>query len=407
MSESARGTGTALSLFTFSALVAGISLGLWLGGLSDTPQQLLTLSSTLGSLWLNALKMTVLPLIIVLIITSVAGFKDREQLGRQTVVVLGLFATLILLVSLVTAVLAPVWQLLFDTSQLSSASNSIPLRTPPPFSEWILGLVPDNPFRAAVDGQVLPLVIFCFLFALAAGTIPEEMRSNLLSVLTAVKETMLRLVSWIMLLAPVGVFALALPLAANAGVELANQIAWFILWVCLLIIVCTALLYPIVGLFTPVSVWKFSKSSLPAQLIGFSTRSSLASLPAMFASARKMEIPDQTAGLVLPMAVSLFKFASPIARGSGTFFVAALYGVTVSPTDCLLIAGAIGLLSFYSPGIPSGGLLVMTPVYAAFGLPVEGIALLIGLDLIIDLFITFSNVTANLTVTAVVSRLRS
>ena len=97
-------------------------------------------------------------------------------------------------------------------------------------------------------------------------------------------------------------------------------------------------------------------------------------------------------------------FASPIGRTAGTYFVAALYGIALGPVETAVIAGAIGLTSFYSPGIPSGGLIVMTPVYLSFGLPVEGIGLLIALDLIVDMFITAANVTADVTVATILSQ---
>jgi Na+/H+-dicarboxylate symporter len=104
------------------------------------------------------------------------------------------------------------------------------------------------------------------------------------------------------------------------------------------------------------------------------------------------------------VAVSLFKFASPIGRTAGTYFVASLYGINLGPTEIVVIAFAIGLFSFYSPGIPSGGLLVMAPVYISLGLPVEGIGILIAIDLIVDMFITATNVTANVTAAAILTR---
>jgi len=107
---------------------------------------------------------------------------------------------------------------------------------------------------------------------------------------------------------------------------------------------------------------------------------------------------------VLPIAVTLFKYASPLARTTGTYFVAALYGFDLSIVQLLTIALSIGLLSFYSPGIPSGGLLIMAPVYISLGLPVEGIGILIAIDLIVDMFLTTANVTANVTCAALINK---
>ncbi|MBL4773694.1 MAG: cation:dicarboxylase symporter family transporter, partial [Alcanivoracaceae bacterium] len=140
------------------------------------------------------------------------------------------------------------------------------------------------------------------------------------------------------------------------------------------------------------------------QAIGFSTRSSLAALPATIAATESLGISSKVSGVVLPLAVTLFKFASPIARTAGTYFIANLYGINLTIVELMVIALVIGLFSFYSPGIPSGGLLIMAPVYTSLGLPVEGIGLLIAVDLIVDMFITAANVTANITVAALLSR---
>lgn len=150
---------------------------------------------------------------------------------------------------------------------------------------------------------------------------------------------------------------------------------------------------------------QFARACAAAQAVAFSTRSSLASLPAMLDSAeRELKLSPHVSGMVLPVAVALFKFASPIGRMTGTFFVAQLYGVDLGVVQIAAITGAIAALSFYSPGIPSGGLFILTPIYVAFNLPVEGVGLLIALDLIPDMFITTGNVTADMAVVAVIGR---
>ena len=164
------------------------------------------------------------------------------------------------------------------------------------------------------------------------------------------------------------------------------------------------LLYPLVVTLTDIPLTKFTKTIAPAQVIGFCTRSSLASLPATYAAAAGLGIPEKVTGIVFPFAVTLFKYASPLARTAGTYFVAFLFGIDLSVLELLAIALAIGLLSFYSPGIPSGGLLIMTPVYLSFGLPVEGIGILIAIDLIVDMFLPMANVTANIASSALLAK---
>jgi Na+/H+-dicarboxylate symporter len=141
------------------------------------------------------------------------------------------------------------------------------------------------------------------------------------------------------------------------------------------------------------------------QTIGFSTRSSLASLPAQLDAANDdLKLPERVTAIVLPVAVALLKYASPTARITGTIFIARLYGIDLGVVEIGAITAAIAALSFYSPGLPSSGLLIMTPIYMAFSLPIEGIGLLIALDVVVDMFITAANVTANVTVAVLIAR---
>jgi Na+/H+-dicarboxylate symporter len=218
---------------------------------------------------------------------------------------------------------------------------------------------------------------------------------------------MLVLIGWIMKLAPIGIFSIVYPLAATLGLDAITALGSFILMASGLISATIIALIALVTALTPVSVMEFIRAVAPAQIIGFSTRSSLAALPATFTAAKSLGVKDSVSGVVLPVAVTLFKFASPIARTSGSYFIAALYGIDLSTTELLTIAAAIGLFSFYTPGIPSGGLLIMAPVYESLGLPVEGIAILIAIDLIVDMFLTAANVTANTATTLLLSHYTS
>jgi Na+/H+-dicarboxylate symporter len=226
----------------------------------------------------------------------------------------------------------------------------------------------------------------------------------LVGVFDAIAKAMLVIVEWILFVAPIGVFFLVLPLAANTGIDLVRAMGWFLIVACGLVTVALASLYPVTAFFGGASMRDFARATAPAQAVAFSTRSSLASLPAMLDAAdRELGLPSSVSGIVLPVAVALFKFASPVARGTGTLFIAQLYGIDIGVVEIGAIVGAVAALSFYSPGVPSGGLFIMTPIYVALGLPVEGIGLLIALDLIPDMFITTANVTADMSVAVILS----
>jgi Na+/H+-dicarboxylate symporter len=324
---------------------------------------------------------------------------------------MGLFALMVAAASLFTALLAPPLLALLTidpatADALRATSGSAPLAGVelPPFRDWLVDLVPSNPLEAAVDDSMLPLIVFTVLFGFALTRIAGEGRDTIVRFFEAVRDAMFVLIDWILAVAPIGVFALVLPLAARMGASAAGALGYAVLVASGLIVLAMLGLYPFAVFVGRVGAADFARAMAPVQAVGFSTRSSLASLPAMFAAAEDLGLRPGVAGLVLPVAVSVFKWASPIGRTAGTYFVARLYGIELGPVEIMAIAGAIGLLSFYSPGIPSGGLLIMTPVYLSLGLPVEGIGILIALDLVVDMFITAGNVTADMTAAVVLSR---
>jgi Na+/H+-dicarboxylate symporter len=221
----------------------------------------------------------------------------------------------------------------------------------------------------------------------------------------AISSAMVVIIEWILFVAPIGVFFLVVPLAARTGVDVIGAMGVFLLIACGLVLLGLLGLYPVAMLAGGLSFGRFARAMVPAQAIGFSTRSSLASLPAMLDVANDdLKLPPKVTAIVLPVSVALLKYASPTARITGTFFIAQLYGIELGVVEIGGIAAAIAALSFYSPGIPSSGLFIMAPIYMAFGLPMEGLGLLIALDLIVDMFITASNVTANVTVAVVLAR---
>ena len=360
-----------------------------------------------GALWVNAIRMTVVPLVVSLLIGGIAS-GSVQSVGRAGGRALAWFGILAVGAAILAAVAAPPLLRLvqFDALAIDQAGiESAREVTLPPFRDWVVGLIPANPVRAAVDGAMLPLIVFTCAVALAITRLPPEQRTTLVDFFKAIADAMLVIVTWILAVAPVGVFCLVAPLALRGGLDLVGAFGYFVLVASVLVVLASIALYPITAVFGGVSVRRFARACIPVQVVGFSTRSSLASLPAMLEVAeRDLRLPGRIAGVTLPVAVALFKYASPTARLTGTFFVAQLYSVELGVTAVVGITAAIALLSFYSPGIPSGGLFILAPIYAAFNLPLEGVGLLIALDLIPDMFITTANVTADLSVAAIVTR---
>jgi Na+/H+-dicarboxylate symporter len=216
---------------------------------------------------------------------------------------------------------------------------------------------------------------------------------------------MLTLVRWVVMLAPVGIFALVLPLAARAGASLAGAIGFYVLAYSVASLVATALLYPAVAIFGGIPMRRFARAALPAQLIAFSSSSSIASLPALVESAeRGLGLSSRVSGFVLPLAVSMFKIAGPVSWTIGALFVGWFYGVPLGASELAKIAFAACFLAFAAPGIPRGAFIMLTPLFLAIGLPAEGIGILIAVDALPDTFATVLNVTGDLAATAIVAR---
>jgi Na+/H+-dicarboxylate symporter len=400
-------------------ILIGLGMGL-IGGVSfslldiSADSLLPSIIEPIGTLWVNGIRMTVVPLLMALMITAIAGQETTGTIAQLGGKAIALFVTMIVVSSLFTFFVAPPLIAMLNIDP--DASRSLLERTTtatvgsselPPFRDWLVALIPINPIRAAVNNAILPLMIFTGLFSMALLKIETKERAAIVSFFTAIKDTMFVLIGWIMLLAPVGIFALVFPLATTLGVSAISVLGSFIVIVSSLIVVFTLALYPLAVYIGRIPLRDFTRALAPAQIVGFSTRSSLAALPASFTATEALGISSRVSGMVLPIAVTLFHFASPMGRTAGTYFVASLYGIDLSIYELFIIAAAIGLLSFYSPAIPSGGLLIMAPVYISLGLPVEGIGILIAIDLIVDMFITAANVSANVTVAAMLSRSRS
>jgi Na+/H+-dicarboxylate symporter len=273
------------------------------------------------------------------------------------------------------------------------------------FASWVTSLIPSNPVAAAATGSMVPLILFTLVFALAIAHGPASTRSTLVGFFQALADAMLMLVRWIVKVAPIGVFALVLPLAARAGTTLAGAIGFYIVAYAGASLVISALLYPVVALVGRIPIARFARAALPAQLIAFSSSSSIASLPALVESAEGgLGLPAPITGFVLPLSVSTFKLAAPVSWTVGALFIGWFYGVPLHTRELATIAFAAVFLAFAAPGIPRGAFIMLTPLFLAIGLPAEGIGILIAVDAIPDTFATVLNVTGDLAAAALVAR---
>jgi Na+/H+-dicarboxylate symporter len=370
----------------------------------------------IGTLWVNAIRMTVIPLVVSLLVVGVASASDMKSIGRIGGRTLLVFLFLLVGTAIVVMPLAPVLFRLLpqqtSTPQLpaGAAAAAGEIATggkAQTFSGWLTSLLPSNPIAAAATGEMIPLILFTLLLALAIARSPEPTRETLTGFFRALSNAMLLLVRWVILIAPIGVFALVLPMAAHAGAVVAGAIGFYILAYSILCIAVTLLLYVVVALTARIPMRRFARAALPAQLIAFSSSSSIASLPALIESAEtRLSLPQQVTGFVLPLAVSTFHIAGPVGWSVGALFVGWFYSIPLHMGSLATIAFAAVFLGFVGPGIPRGAFIMLTPLFLAIGLPAEGIGILIAVDAIPDTFATVLNTTGDLAAATLVASFR-
>jgi Na+/H+-dicarboxylate symporter len=390
-------------------LVAGIIVA---ASQSPTLLAIVRAIEPIGTIWVNAIRMTVLPLVFSLLITGVAFSADMRALrgiGKRT---LASYVGLLLMNGLVGLFVVP---LLFaplhidaatTASLRASAASDMPASaTVPSVAEWLVSLVPTNPFKAAADGAMLPLVVFALAFALALLHVSKDRRETVVSFFGGVGDAMLVIVRAIIELAPIGVFALMLPVASSVGAAAAGALGYYTIAISLAQFVAIALMYVVAATFGGVSLSRFARALLPAQAVAVSTSSSLASLPAMIDSAeRRLELDPATTGVVLPLTVSTFKAAAPVMWPVAAIFLSKFYGVPLSFSQLAVVTITSILTSFSMPGVPHGWLLIITPLLATAGIPPQGIGMLIAVDVIPDIIATVFNVTGDMVVATIVAR---
>lgn len=399
-----------LSLKIFLGLLAGLALGAVipeLGGAATT----LAIAEPIGNLWLQALQMTIIPLIAGLLFTGIA--ESVGTAGGGKVAAAALFSFLVLLLFSATWAIVfvpPLLELWPAPMQAAAALTGAAPGTavavgPINVGEWLLSLVPANVFKSLSAGDMLPVVVFVSAFALAAGQLPARQQAPLVALFEAIKDAMLVLVGWIFVVAPLGVFALALTVGLKAGIGAFGVLAHYVAVLVIVQVTLILLVYVLMALFGGGAV-SFARAVLPAQAVAVSTQSSIASLPAIYEGAEKLGLPENVSRVVLPLAVSIFRITSPCANIAVVLYVGHLNGISPGP-----LALAAGVLAALAAAVSTGGLpgsitflAATVPIANAMGIPVAALPLLLAVELLPDIFRTLGNVTADLAVTSILSK---
>lgn len=397
------------------ALLAGLALGIAASATgSETLLGVARAVEPVGTLWINAIRMTVIPLVVSSLVAGVAAAPDPSAVGRIGWRALVIFFAVLGATALFSIVVAPLMLagLNIDAAasealRSSAASSDVAARsaTLPTFRQWVVDLVPQNPIKAAADGAILPLIIFSLTLGLAITRVTGEAGTVIIRFFQGLSASMLVLVHWVLALAPIGVFALAVPLATKLGVAAAGAVLYYVALVVGMCIICLVAMYPMAAILGRVPLLLFARAVAPAQAVAFSSRSSLAALPAMIEGAeRTLRLPPSITTFFLPLAASMYRVGGVIGQIVGVLFLAKLYGIDLATSQLITIGVTVVLTSFSVPGVPGGSILVMVPVLLAAGLPVEGVGILLGVDTIPDMFRTTTNVTGHMAAAAILAR---
>lgn len=404
-----------LSVQVLLALVLGLGVGALAAayGGAGAPRIIEGIEA-LGGLWLNALRMTVVPLIFAVLVTGIAQVSDAAATGRLAMKAMLWFLGLLLLsavtaVFLVNGVLAawPVGEA--ASAALRAGAQAPPAGTPtaPDFVAWVKSLAPSNPIKAAAEDAVLPVVVFAIFTGFALTRLPDGRGRALLEVFNGLGEAMIVIVRWVLMAAPLGVFALGLGVGLRAGAGAAGVLGHYVVTASLAGLTVAILAYILAIVAGRVPLGRWARATAPVLAAAFATQSSLACLPAMIERSRDdLGAPARVANLVLPLAVAVFRMTSPAVNLAVCIFVAKVYGLEPSPLQYVggvFVALAVSIGSVGLPGQVSF-IVSVAPICIALGLPIDLLPILLAVEVVPDIFRTLGNVTGDMAVTAIVSR---
>lgn len=406
--------GRSLTIATLVALAAGVLVGTLAPADSGAFGVFSGTVEALGVAWVRGLRMIVLPLVVSLLVLAVLGTRERAGVARMGGAAVGIFFAIYLALAVVSALLYPPLIRAFGIPRGAVASlrehsaGGAPVEVPPGLDivGWLLHVLPTNPFAAAAEENIIQVVLFTILFAVAVGRLAPAARELVTALFAPVAEAMLVIVAWLLRASPVAVFALAFAAAREIGFGAAWVLLSFALITSLVMLLATIGLAPVAGILGRVGTVRFSRAAWPGQLVGFTTRSSLASLPALVEGARsRLGLPDRVVGFGLPLAASTFKPNRLVSSPGKLLFLGWIYGIPIEPLGFVVFVGYVMLLATTTIGVPNQGSRMTTlPAYLALGIPVEGVVLIQSVDMLWDFAATVLNSTGYLAATSLLPR---
>lgn len=393
-----------LGFWILVAMLLGIAAGVAMG-------ESASMFAPLGTLFIQLIKMLVVPLVAVSIISGAATLGGSKSAGR----IGGVSIAYIMLTTVISIILAIIAGVLFqpgsglsaDSISAIAASASSEGTTAPTLSFWdtVTGMIPENPIKALVDGNILQIIVFGLILGFGISTLTENKRLKIINGLNYLLEALVWCIGKVMLVAPIGVFGLMADATGTFGFDILLKIA-NLLWVDLLVVLIMGLMvYPLtVALISRVPVKVFFREMVKPQIIAFSTASSMATLPVnMEVCEQRLGLSKQTTGFVLPLGATINMTGNAIYYTLVALFFAQLYGIELSMAQYVAITVTASLGAIGQAGVPGPTLMVVATLAAA-GIPIDGLPLLYALDRIFDMLRTTLNITGDAACAAVTDR---
>ncbi len=394
-------------------VVLGLALGAALAALgkaSPVTQNGLYVAGLVGALFVDLLKMVLIPLVFASIAVGVANLRMHRQIHRVWVVTLGFFVLSMSIAIVLGLSAANIFEpgKGLQLSMFADATNAFQARqmSIPEFFAHLLHAIFKNPLAALAQGDVLAVVVFALILGIAL-VVGGERFKNLLVLLTELLEITLLIVEWIMKLAPLGIMALLVKLAATQDAALLTTLAQFIA-----VVIGTTLVHGVIALplilylVTGVTPWRFWLGAREALITAFATSSSSATLPVTLRCVeRNLHVKRDVAGFVVPLGATVNMDGTALYEAAAALFVANLAGIDLSFGQQLVVFFTAMLGAIGAPGIPSAGMVTMIVVLQSVGLPVEAIAILLPIDRLLDTFRTTVNVEDDMIASMVVQKL--
>jgi Na+/H+-dicarboxylate symporter len=392
------------------AIAAGLVLGLivGLGAAATGNQWLLALakgSAPFGAIFMNAIKMVVIPLIVTVIFTSIARLGDPRKLGRIGGLTIAYYwITLIPAIAIGMATTRVGLRYASDIEMPQAAATDVPeLQS---IVDFIVSLVPANPFAAASNGAILPLIVFTALVAAASGTLADERRERLITIADDVSAALIKLVWWILYIAPIGVFGLAAPVTAELGWDLVQSLGVFIICVFAgLVIFLSLVTLPLVYFVGGIGPARYLRGIFGGVSVAVSTTSTAAAIPVTLEeTTNNLKVSTTIADLLVPLGASMHRPGSALFQGSAIVFLAYLYDVPIPVAAIGAAMLATFLVSLTVAPVPSSSVVTMAPALDAVGVPVAGLALVLGIDRIPDMMRSGVNLLGQVSAAVLVDR---